>query len=65
MYTRVPKSVYYCSFAEIRHQLPVKNFKQVSLTINCHNHTPKTNPRHREEELQKAYIHKTSDRLFK
>ena len=31
----------------------------------CHNHTPQTNPRHREEEPQNTDRHKTSGRQLK
>ena len=39
--------------------------KQVSMIRKCHNHTPQTNPRHREEEPQNTGCHKTSGRQLK
>ena len=39
--------------------------KVMSMTMKYHNHTPQTNPRHREEEPWNTNSHKTSDRQSK
>ena len=39
--------------------------QNVSMTRKYHNHTPKTNPRHREEEPQNTHSNKTSIRQQK
>ena len=54
-------------FGNIYHLSPLCSpaQKQVSIIRKYHNHTPQTNPQHREEELQYTNYHKTSGRHLK
>ena len=38
--------------------------KQVSMTRECHNHKPQTNPRHREEETHNIKSHMTARKQY-
>ena len=45
------------------HRLPLGVGSKVSKIRKYHNHTPQTNPQHREEESQDIYINKTVRQL--